>query len=146
MNISKKGGSKQSTSTRKNLAIGSFILLQNYPLGVGAGNWQVITNKLRPTHLMPLEYPHNLILEVACEYGIQTVIVLLLLFLYVLHLSYNKMIQYKNNYTSLYPLLFYLFLFFFLNSLISGMLNDSRLLFFIISCIIIHKPLIIFNE
>ena len=85
MNISKKGGSKQSTSTRNNLAIGSFLLLQNYPLGVGAGNWQLITNKLSPTHLMPLEYPHNLVLEVACEYGIQTVLLLLLLFLYVFH-------------------------------------------------------------
>ena len=146
MNISKKGGSKQSTSTRNNLAIGSFLLLQNYPLGVGAGNWQLITNKLSPTHLMPLEYPHNLVLEVACEYGIQTVLLLLLLFLYVFHLSYHKMIKYKNDKTSFYPLLFYLFLFFFLNSLVSGMLNDSRLLFIIISFIIIHKPLISTNE
>ena len=146
MNISKKGGSKQSTSTRNNLAIGSFLLLQNYPLGVGAGNWQLITNKLSPTHLMPLEYPHNLVLEVACEYGIQTVLLLLLLFLYVFHLSYHKMNQYKNDKTSFYPLLFYLFLFFFFNSLVSGMLNDSRLLFVIISCIIIHKPLISTNE
>jgi O-antigen ligase len=146
MNISKKGGSKQSTSTRTNLAIGSFLLLQNYPLGVGAGNWQLITNKLSPTHLMPLEYPHNLVLEVACEYGIQTVLLLLLLFLYVFHLSYHKMIKYKNDKTSFYPLLFYLFLFFFFNSLVSGMLNDSRLLFVIISCIIIHKPLISTNE
>ncbi len=146
MNISKKGGSKQSTNTRSNLAIGSFLLLQNYPLGVGAGNWQVITNKLSPTHLMPLEYPHNLVLEVACEYGVHTVFVLLLLFLYVFYLSYNKMIKYKNYKTSLYPLLFYLFLFFFFNSLVSGMLNDSRLLFIIISFIIIHKPLIIIDE
>ena len=146
MNISKKGGSKQSTSTRNNLAIGSFLLLQNYPLGVGAGNWQLITNKLSPTHLMPLEYPHNLVLEVACEYGIQTVLLLLLLFLYVFHLSYHKMIKYKNDKTSFYPLLFYLFLFFFFNSLVSGMLNDSRLLFIIISFIIIHKPLISTNE
>ncbi len=146
MNISKKGGSKQSTSTRTNLAIGSFLLLQNYPLGVGAGNWQVITNKLSPTHLMPLEYPHNLVLEVACEYGIPTVLVLLLLFLYVFHLSYHKMIEYKNDKTSFYPLLFYLFLFFFLNSLVSGMLNDSRLLFIIISFILIHNPLIIIRD
>jgi O-antigen ligase len=146
MNISKKGGSKQSTSTRTNLAIGSFLLLQNYPLGVGAGNWQVISNELNPTHLMPLEYPHNLVLEVACEYGVQTALILLLLFLYVFHLSYHKMIKYKNDKTSLYPLLFYLFIYLFLNSLVSGMLNDSRLVFIIISFIIIHKPLIIADE
>jgi len=142
MNVSKKGGSKQSTSTRTNLAIGSFILLQNYPLGVGAGNWQTLSNEIRPAHMMPLEYPHNLLLEVACEYGIQTLLLLLLLLLFVLNLSYKKMIKFQNDKTSLYPLLFYLFLFFFLNSLVSGMLNDSRLLFVIISFIIIPKPLI----
>jgi O-antigen ligase len=143
MNVSKKGGSSQSTSTRTNLAIGSFILLQHYPLGVGAGNWQTVSNEIRPTHLMPLEYPHNLLLEVACEYGLQTALLLLLLFIYIFHLSYYKMTQYRRDKTSLYPLLFYLFLFLFLNSLISGMLNDSRLLFIVISFIIIHKPLII---
>ena len=142
MNVSKKGGSKQSTSTRTNLAIGSFILLQNYPLGVGAGNWQALSNEIRPTHMMPLEYPHNLLLEVACEYGIQTLLLLLLLLLFVLNLSYKKMIKFQNDKTSLYPLLFYLLLFFFLNSLVSGMLNDSRLLFVIISFIIIPTPLI----
>jgi O-antigen ligase len=146
MNISKKGGNKQSTSTRKHLAIGSLILLQHYPLGVGAGNWQVVSNELNPTHLMPLEYPHNLLLEVACEYGIHTLLILLLLFLYVLHLGYSKMIQYKKYSTSLYPLLFYLLLFLFLNSLVSGMLNDSRLLFIVISFIIINKPLVITDE
>ena len=142
MNISKKGGSKQSTSTRTNLAIGSFILLQNYPLGVGAGNWQALSNEIRPTHMMPLKYPHNLLLEVACEYGIQTLLLLLLLLLFVLNLSYKKMIKFQNDKTSLYPLLFYMLIFFFLNSLVSGMLNDSRLLFVIISFIIIPTPLI----
>ncbi len=146
MNISKKGGSKQSTSTRANLAAGSLLLLKNYPLGVGPGNWQIITNRLSPDHLMPLEYPHNLLLEVACEYGLQTVLLLLLLLLYVFYLSYKKMIHYKSYGSSLYPLLFYLLLFFFLNSLVSGMLNDSRLLFVIIAFILIHKPLVITDE
>ena len=146
MNVAKKGGSSQSTSTRTNLAIGSFILLQHYPLGVGAGNWQAVSNEIRPTHLMPLEYPHNLLLEVACEYGVQALLLLLLLLIYVFHLSFHKMMQYRRDKTSLYPLLFYLFLFLFLNSLISGMLNDSRLLFIVISFIIIHKPLITIDE
>jgi hypothetical protein len=53
------------------------------------------------------------------------------------------MMQHSRDKTSLYPLLFYLFLFLFLNSLVSGMLNDSRLLFVVISFIIIHKPLIV---
>ena len=95
---------------------------------------------------MPLEYPHNLILEVACEYGLPTLLLLLLVFLYVFKLGYNKMLQYKKDESSLYPLLFYLLLFYFFNSLVSGMLNDSRLLFVVIALIIIHKPLIATNE
>ena len=116
--------------------------MQNYPLGVGAGNWQTVANKIRPNHLMPLEYPHNLFLEVACEYGLHSLIILIILFLYVFYLSYNKMQKYIKDKTSLYPLLFYLLLFLFFNSMVSGMLNDSRLLFIVISFIIIHKPLI----
>ena len=146
MNFSKKGAIKQSTSTRKNLTIGSFILLQNYPFGVGAGNWQILSNEIRPNHMMPLEYPHNLLLEIACEYGIQSMFLFLFLLLFVLHLGYNKMIKFQNDKTSLYPLLFYLFLFFFLNSLVSGQLNDSRLLFIVISFIIIPKPLIVSSD
>lgn len=145
MNVSKKGGSKKSTSTRTNLAIGSLILLQHYPLGVGAGNWQQVSNEIRPTHLMPLEYPHNLFLEVACEYGLHVLCILVLLFIFIIHLSYVKMIRYKDEY-SLYPLLFYLLIFLTLNSLVSGMLNDSRLLFIIISMLLINKPLIILRK
>ena len=142
MNVSKKGGSKQSTSTRKNLFAGSFFVLQSYPLGVGAGNWQIMANEIRPHHLMPLEYPHNLFLEIACEYGIHSLFVLLLLLLYVFFLSYTRMKTHRKDESSLYPLLFYLILFLFLNSMVSGMLNDSRLLFIVISFVLIHKPLI----
>ena len=51
--------------------------------------------------------------------------------------------KYSSDKTSLYPVLFYLLVYFTLNSLVSGMLNDSRLLFLIISFILIHKPLIV---
>ena len=144
MNISKKGASSKSTNARKSLVLNSFNILNSYPLGIGAGNWRKVANDLRPNHLTPdnLDYPHNLFLETACEYGIQTLILLLLLFIYVFYLSYNKMKKYSGDKTSLYPLLFYLLIYFTLNSLVSGMLNDSRLLFLIISFIIIHKPLI----
>ncbi|MAW21299.1 MAG: hypothetical protein CMD16_02745 [Flavobacteriales bacterium] len=142
MNISKTGGSTQSTSTRKNLVIGSFSILKKYPLGVGPGNWQIMANKIQPHHLMPLEYPHNLFLEIACEYGLHSLFLFLILLLYVIPLSYNRMQKYLKDKTSLYPLLFYLMVFLFLNSMVSGMLNDSRLLFIVISFILINKPLI----
>ena len=118
------------------------MLIKNYPFGVGPGNWQTIANQIRPTKLMPLEYPHNLFLEVACEYGIHSLIILILLFIYIFYLSYNKMLSYNKNKSSLYPFLFYLLFFLSINSLISGMLNDSRLLFIVMSFLLINKPLV----
>ena len=58
-------------------------------------------------------------------------------------LSYTKMKNYSQDKSSLYPLLFYLSVFLFINSMLSGMLNDARLLFIVISFILIHQPLII---
>ena len=139
MNISKKGGSAQSTSTRKNLLSGSIILIKNYPFGVGSGNWEPALDKVSPSHLMPSQYPHNLLIEVACEYGIHTFFILLLLFVYILKRVYARSVNYGKS--SLYPLLFYLFLFLLLNSFVSGMINDSRILFIVIAFILIEKPL-----
>jgi len=142
MNVSKKGGSTQSTSTRMDLTLGSFVVFQNYPLGVGAGNWRPVVNKIQPDHLIALEYPHNLLFEVGNEYGIFVLIILLLTLIFTVYMSFKKMLKYRGA-TSLYPLLFYLLIFFFLNSLVSGMLNDSRILFVIISMILIKIPLVI---
>ena len=142
MNVSKKGGSTQSTSTRMDLTLGSFVVFQNYPLGVGAGNWRPVVNKIQPDHLIALEYPHNLLFEVGNEYGIFVLIILLLTLIFTVYMSFKKMLKYRG-FTSLYPLLFYLLIFFFLNSLVSGMLNDSRILFVIISMILIKIPLVI---
>ena len=142
MNVSKKGGTKQSTGTRMDLALGSLVLFQHYPLGVGAGNWKSTVNEIRPDHLIPLEYPHNLFFEVGNEYGIFVLIILIFTLLFIAAMSYNKMLKYREH-TTLYPVLFYLFIFLLLNSLVSGMLNDSRILFVIISMILIDKPLII---
>ena len=142
MNISKKGGSKQSTGARMDLDLGSLVLFQNYPLGVGAGNWKSTVNDIRPDHLIKLDYPHNLFFEVGNEYGVFVLLILIFTLLYVASMSYKKMLKYRKH-TTLYPVLFYLFIFFFLNSLVSGMINDSRILFVIMSMILITKPLII---
>jgi len=142
MNVSQKGGAKQSTGTRMDLALGSLILFQHYPLGVGAGNWKSTVNEIRPDHLIPLEYPHNLFLEVGNEYGVFVLVILIFTLLFIATMGYNKMLKYRKH-TTFYPVLFYLFIFFFLNSLVSGMINDSRILFVIMSMILINKPLII---
>ena len=142
MNYSAGGFNQKSSSTRTNLFQGGMLVIQNFPFGVGSGNWQLKANDLNSSNLMPLEYPHNIFLEISADYGIFAGVLLIIFFLHIFYLSFNKMILYIRDPTSLYPLLFYLLDFFFLNSLISGDINDSRLLFIIVSFILIHKPLI----
>ena len=142
MNFSSKGVAKKSTGTRERLIQGAVTVFKKYPLGVGSGNWQDKSNELDTQNLMPLEYSHNIFLEVLNEYGIILALILLLLFIYVFHLSYMLMNKYYYNESSLYTLLFYSLSYFFLNSLISGDINDTRLLFVIISFILIKTHLI----
>ena len=142
MNFSSRGVAKKSTGTRERLIQGAVTVFKKYPLGVGSGNWQDKSNEIDTQNLMPLEYSHNIFLEVLNEYGIILALVILMLFIYVFHLSYMLMNKYYYNESSLYTLLFYALFYFFLNSLISGDINDTRLLFVIISFILIKTPLI----
>ena len=143
LNVAKKGGSNQSTQTRYELIERSLDLMIRYPLGIGAGNWQIKANEYSPTHLMAHEYPHNLIFEVINEYGIFAGLLLILFILKISFTSFAKMINYKNKKSSLYPFLFYLWCFLIVNAMVSGSLNDSRLLLVVASCVMIHKPLLL---
>ena len=142
LNIAKRGGSSESTQTRYELAERSYDLMLKYPFGVGAGNWQFKANQYNPTHLMAHEYPHNLFFEIINEYGILVGILLFLFILHITYISFSKMNNYSNK-KSLYPLLFYLWIFLLLNAMLSGSLNDSRLLFITACCVLIINPLII---
>ena len=140
LNVAKKGGSNQSTQTRYELAQRSLNLIKSYPFGIGAGNWQVIANRYDSTHLMAHEYPHNLIFEIMNEYGVFAGILFLL---FILHVSYSAYAKMKNNthVNSLYPFLFYLWIFLLLNAMLSGSLDDSRLLFITSCAILVNRPL-----
>jgi O-antigen ligase len=142
MNFSSRGVAKKSTGTRERFIQGAVTVFKEYPLGVGSGNWQDKSNEIDSQNLMPLEYSHNIFLEVLNEYGIILALILLMLFIYIFHLSYRSMNKYYYNESSLYTLLFYLLAYFFLNSLISGDINDTRILFVVISFILIKAPLI----
>ena len=140
LNVAKKGGSNQSTQTRYELAQRSLNLIKSYPFGIGAGNWQGIANRYDSTHLMAHEYPHNLIFEIMNEYGVFAGILFLL---FILHVSYSAFAKMKNNIhvNSLYPFLFYLWIFLLLNAMLSGSLDDSRLLFITACSILVNSPL-----
>lgn len=144
MNISEKGFKNKSIETRFDLIERSLEMMYHHPFGVGSGNWQLEANKINPKHLMNgnLFYPHNLFLEVANEYGVYTGIILIILFIRVIYFSYRKLIRFKDDKSSLYPLLFYTMFFFIANTLLSGSLIDSRLLFIILSILLIKEPLI----
>ena len=142
MNFTSRGVAKKSTGTREKLMQGSLTVFKEYPLGVGSGNWQGKSNELDTQNLMPLEYSHNIFLEVLNEYGIIVALILFILFIYIFYLSFMSMNKYYYNESSLYTLLFYVLAYFFLNSLISGDINDTRILFVVISFILIKTPLI----
>ena len=146
LNVSKRGGSSESTQTRFELADRSYNLTKKYPFGIGAGNWQIKANKLDPTHLMAHEYPHNLIFEIFNEYGIIAGLLFILYILQITILGFAKMINNKKNRTSLYPFLFYLWVFLLLNAMLSGSLDDGRFLFIISCCFITNQNLILKNE
>ena len=133
----------RSKNARMVFASRSFDLMSHYPLGVGLGNWQVYANKIKPTHLLKHQYPHNLVLEIFVELGIISGILFLILLLKILFYNYKKMYLNKNNEHSFYPLLFYLQLYLISNSFFSGSLNDSRLLFVVMAMSLIEAPLIL---
>ena len=146
LNVSKRGGSSESTQTRFELADRSYNLTKKYPFGIGSGNWQIKANKLDPTHLMAHEYPHNLIFEIFNEYGVIAGLLFILYILQITILGFAKMINNKKNRTSLYPFLFYLWVFLLLNAMLSGSLDDGRFLFIISCCFITNQNLILKNE
>lgn len=142
MNISDIRDFNKSTGTRIILLEGSINILKAYPLGVGSGNYQIKANDISSTKLVPLEYPHNIILEITNEQGVVMALILVLLFIYVVSLAFQKMKLYRYDKTSLYPFLFYSLLYFSINISISGDINDSRIWFLFASFIIIERPLI----
>ena len=133
----------RSQNARALFALRSLDLVTHYPLGVGLGNWQIYINKVKPTHLLKHDYPHNLILEIFTELGVFSGIIFLFLLFYILFYNYKKMYLYKDYEYSFYPLLFYLQLYLVINSFFSGSLNDSRLLFVIMAMSLIELPLIL---
>tara|TARA_B100000795_G_scaffold97100_1_gene71259 strand:+ start:1427 stop:2641 length:1215 start_codon:yes stop_codon:yes gene_type:complete len=140
MNFSSQGVKKKSTNARVVFNQRSFELIKEYPLGVGVGNWQKMINKQNPRHLIKHEYPHNIFLEIAAEYGLISVFLFILIIINTIYLGI-KNIKIANSIFSLYQLFFYLFLFYLINSMVSGMIIDSRILFIVSGLILCSKEL-----
>ena len=133
MNVQDGGGGK-STSGRTILFQTSIDEIIEYPLGVGFGNWEVYSKDRSTLSLKKLFYPHNLLLEILCEMGFVTSIIFIL---YVVFVLLKTIIKLKNNVGL--NILFYIFAFLLLNSMISGDLSDARLLFVVLSLLSIKE-------
>tara|TARA_B000000532_G_scaffold139552_1_gene112080 strand:+ start:147 stop:599 length:453 start_codon:yes stop_codon:yes gene_type:complete len=131
---------KTSKNVRLEFASRSLELVYKYPFGVGIGNWQEYCNQSQPHHLLRHEYPHNLLLEIFVELGILGGLIFLYLLIKSIYFTYKRYLLNKSS--RIYPLLFYLQIFLLFNSLFSGSLNDSRLLFVVLAFGITAQPLL----
>ena len=112
----------------------SISLVDDYPFGVGMGNWATFTNKnySNNTNLYhrDKEYAHNIILEILNESGFVVAVVFLAL-LIIFFISYVNYLRLNEN--KLTRLFFLLTLFILVNTMISGDLTDSRFFFVFLS-------------
>ena len=124
MNLN-KGGMNKSTgrSVLYETSVNEFI---SYPLGVGSGNFAFYSDKRIYLQNKQLFYPHNLFLEILTEFGLFSGFLFFIYIFYSTFKSYKLNIKDRNN--DYGNLLFYTFAFLLLNSMISGDLNDARLL------------------
>lgn len=132
-------GYNQSTEGRQILIETSLNQIIENPLGVGLGNWQQFADKksFLVSHKPPLNYPHNIFLEIFCELGI---VVGLLFIVYIIIISLKSLFYHiKNQNNKLLQLLFYIFAYLLFNAMISGDLSDSRLLFVFMSLLSIKE-------
>ena len=145
MNFSSQGVKKRSTNARFVFNQRSLELVKEYPLGVGVGNWQKMINKQNPRHLIKHEYPHNIFLEIATEYGLISLFIFIMIVINTIYLGFKKMMI-TTSVFSMYPLFFYLFLFYLINSMVSGMIIDARILFMVAGLILCTRNLNSRNE
>jgi len=128
--------SREGTADRTILYKISIDEIINYPLGVGSGNFTEYTKRSDFLKNKTLYYPHNLFFEIAIEYGIITLLFFLVYLLQSIYLSF-KINLFDKLQTG--NMMFYTFAFLFLNSMISGDLNDARLLFIFIPLMLVKE-------
>ena len=132
MNV-QEGGLKKSTG-RSYLFKSSTQEMIEYPFGVGSGNFVEYTDRSDFFKNKTLYYPHNLFFEIATEFGMITLLFFLVYLLQSIYLSF-KINLFDKLQTG--NMMFYTFAFLFLNSMISGDLNDARLLFIFIPLMLV---------
>jgi len=147
-----KGVGSQSTSRVFNISTGSYSridrvdrslnLVLNAPFGVGIGNWAQESNKLSDHQHEDKQYPHNIFLELVNESGIIVLLIFIILLITIFEASLS-LLFYENRYYFL-RLTFILFVYLFINSLVSGDIVDNRLMFIMLALFI--KEQLVLNK
>ncbi|MDG1718957.1 MAG: O-antigen ligase family protein [Flavobacteriales bacterium] len=133
MNIGEGGFNKPNN--RSYIFESSIQEIISYPLGVGSGNFVEYTEDPSFFKNKDLFYPHNLFFEILCEFGIITFLVFMIYLLQSL-LSFKINLFNKRETRKM---MFYTFAFLFFNSMVSGDLNDARLLFVFIPLMLVKE-------
>ena len=133
MNIGEGGFNKPNN--RSYIFESSIQEIISYPLGVGSGNFVEYTEDPSFFKNKDLFYPHNLFFEILCEFGIITFLVFMIYLLQSL-LSFKINLFNKRETRNM---MFYSFAFLFFNSMVSGDLNDARLLFVFIPLMLVKE-------
>jgi hypothetical protein len=147
-----KGAGSQSTSRVFNISTGSYSridrvdrslkLVFNAPFGVGIGNWAQESNKLSNHQHEDKQYPHNIFLELINESGIIVLLIFIILLMTIFDASLC-LLFYEDRYYFI-RLTFILFVYLFINSLVSGDIIDNRLMFIMLALFI--KERLVLNK
>jgi hypothetical protein len=139
-----KGAGSQSTSRIFNASSGSYArvdrvirsvkLVPESPLGVGIGNWAQESNKLSDHQHEDTQYAHNIFLEIMNESGIVVLFLFIVLLISILDSSLFLLFYQESYYFA--RLVFILFIYLFINALVSGDIVSNRLMFIMIALFI----------
>ncbi len=135
----------ESTSflSRFDRIIYSFKIIEDYPLGVGVGNWAYYFNMYSSTFLEFNDYPHNIFIEIYCEYGIVSLVLFLITILGPVFTFVKSIFSIKFSKYIIIPALL---IFNLVNCNFSGDINDARQLFIFSSLLFIYNTLQKKNE
>jgi len=142
-----KGAGSQSTSRIFNISTGSYSrvdrvirsakLVPSNPFGVGIGNWAQESNKFSDLSHPDKEYAHNIFLELVNESGLVVLLLFVLLLISILDSSLFLLFYQENYY--FVRLNFILFVYLFINALVSGDIVDNRLMFIMLALFISER-------
>jgi hypothetical protein len=137
-----KGAGSQSTSRIFNTSIGAYAridrvirsvkLVTAAPFGVGIGNWAQESNKFSEHQHEDKQYSHNIFFELMNESGIVVLLLFVILLITILDSSL-LLLSLQDHYFRLFLILF---VYLFINALVSGDIVDNRLMFVILALFI----------